>query len=134
MVESMTRPTHPLRILVVEDDSESLQLMGALLSLWGYKTSLRPDGPAALAAVRHEMPDVVLLDLGLPGMDGFEVARQLRSYPGSESLLIVAVTAYRGEGHRRRALKPVDIESLRLVLSQASRSSWSAADTAVTPI
>ena len=125
-------PTAPseLRVLVVEADPESLQMMGALLSLWGYDPRLAADGVVGLAAVERERPDVVLLDLGLPGIDGFEVARRLRGMPGGESILIVAVTAYRGEEHRRQAreagfdkylMKPVDIETLRLVLAQTPR-------------
>ena len=118
-----------LRILVVEDDPESLQMMGALLALWGYEPRLVPGGPAALEQVERETPDIVLLDLGLPGMDGFEVARRLRGRPGGDSLFIAAVTAYRGEEHQRQAkeagfdrylMKPVDIDTLRQVLSQAA--------------
>lgn len=120
---------HPLRILVVEDDPESLQMMGALLGLWGYQPRLVPAGPAALSAVEEEMPDVILLDLGLPGMDGFEVARRLRSRPGGQDIFIAAVTAYRGEEHQRQAreagfdrylMKPVDIDTLRQLLSQTA--------------
>lgn len=120
-------PEHPLRILVVEDDPESLQMMGALLGLWGYEPRLVPAGPAALAAVEEEMPDIVLLDLGLPGMDGFEVARRLRGRPGGRDVFIAAVTAYRGEEHQRQAreagfdrylMKPVDIDTLRQLLCQ----------------
>jgi CheY-like chemotaxis protein len=131
---SVAAPASDLRVVVVEDDPESLQLMGVLLSLWGYKPRLFPDGPAGLEAVAQEMPEVVLLDLGLPGIDGFEVAEKIRATPGGDAPLIVAVTAFRGEEHRRRALasgfdkylmKPVDIETLRLVLSQAPRSAQS---------
>jgi CheY-like chemotaxis protein len=127
---SVAAPASDLRVLVVEDDPESLQLMGVLLSLWGYQPRLSPDGPAGLEAVAREMPEVVLLDLGLPGIDGFEVAEKIRARPGGNAPLIVAVTAFRGEEHRRRALasgfdkylmKPVDIETLRLVLAQAPR-------------
>jgi len=120
---------HPLRILVVEDDPESLQMMGALLGLWGYEPRLVPAGPAALDAVEQEMPDIVLLDLGLPGMDGFEVARRLRGRPGGNDVFIAAVTAYRGEEHQRQAreagfdrylMKPVDIDTLRQLLAQTA--------------
>lgn len=118
-----------LRILVVEDDPESLQMMGALLSVWGHEPRLVPAGPPALDAIAEEMPDIVLLDLGLPGMDGFEVARRIRRAPhGGDTVFIAAVTAYRGEEHERAAeeagfnryiTKPVDIETLRQVLAQA---------------
>jgi CheY-like chemotaxis protein len=119
----------PLRILVVEDDPESLEMMGALLHLWGYEARLVPAGPPALEEFEREKADVVLLDLGLPGMDGFEVARRLRHQPGGDSAFIAAVTAYRGEEHRRQAreagfdrylTKPVDLESLRQMLDQAT--------------
>ena len=121
----------PLKVLVVEDDPESLQMMGALLSLWGYEPRLVPAGPAALDAVEEEVPDIVLLDLGLPGMDGFEVARRLRSRPGGDDLFIAAVTAYRGDEHKRQArdagfdrylMKPVDIDTLRQLLTQTSNN------------
>jgi CheY-like chemotaxis protein len=128
-VDTSAPSSNPLRVLVVEDDTESLQLMGALLSIWGYEPRLTPDGPAGLRAATTEMPDVALLDLGLPGMDGFEVAQKLRATPGGSSILIVAVTAFRGESHRDKAfecgfdkylMKPVDIETLRLVLAEAA--------------
>jgi CheY-like chemotaxis protein len=128
---SVSAPASDLRVLVVEDDPESLQLMGILLSIWGYQPRLVPDGPAGLSAAAEQMPDVLLLDLGLPGIDGFEVAKTIRAKPGGEAPLIVAVTAFRGEEHRRKALasgfdkylmKPVDIETLRLVLAQAPRN------------
>lgn len=140
MVEPLMTPVSPLRVLVVEDDRESLELMGALLALWGYDPRLTPDGPAGLEAALAERPDVVLLDLGLPGMDGFEVAERLRAAPGGDALLIVAVTAFRGESHRLRALecgfdkylmKPVDIETLRLVLAQAAPPDTGASSSAV---
>ena len=129
-VDSFSPPTNPLRVLVVEDDTESLQLMGALLALWGYQPRLTSDGPTGLAAASTEMPDVALLDLGLPGMDGFEVAQKLRAAPGGTDVLIVAVTAFRSETHGDKAfecgfdkylMKPVDIETLRLVLAEAPR-------------
>lgn len=129
--ESSPEPQSQLHILVVEDDPESLQMMGALLSLWGHQPRLVAAGPAALDAVQEAMPDVILLDLGLPGMDGFEVARTVRRQPGGGgSVLIVAVTAFRGEEHQRQAreagfdkylMKPVDIDTLRQVLAQAPR-------------
>lgn len=132
----MTAPASPdtsghLQILVVEDDPESLQMMGALLSLWGHTPTLVAAGPAALSAIEKAMPDIILLDLGLPGMDGFEVARTVRSRPGGgDTVLIVAVTAFRGDEHQRQAreagfdkylMKPVDIDTLRQVLAQAPR-------------
>jgi CheY-like chemotaxis protein len=119
-----------LQVLIVEDDPESREYMGALLDLWGYRPRLAAEGRTALSLAQEAMPDVVLLDLGLPGLDGFEVAQELRRLPGGGAALIVAVTAFRGEEHRLRAeeagfdkylMKPVDIETLRLVLAGAAR-------------
>lgn len=134
-MEALASPPRPqtdrLRILVVEDDPESLQMMGALLAVWGHETTLVPAGPPALEAAAREMPDVILLDLGLPGMDGFQVAREIRRMPhGGDTVFISAVTAYRGEEHERHAkeagfdrylTKPVDIDILRQTLAQAPR-------------
>ncbi len=122
---------HPPRILVVEDDPESREMMGALLSCWGYEPCLVTAGPAALDAVEQEVPDIVLLDLGLPGMDGFEVARRLRRRPGGDRLFIAAVTAYRGEEYRRKAWtagfdrfleKPIDTHALHKLISDICRT------------
>jgi len=122
---------HPTRILVVEDDPVSRLMMEALLSRWGYAPRLVDAGPAALDAVEQEVPDIVLLDIGLPGMDGFEVARCLRRLPGGNNLFIAAVTAFCGEEYKREARvagfdryleKPVDIDILRQLLSQISRT------------
>jgi CheY-like chemotaxis protein len=80
------------------------------------------DGPAALAAAQAERPDVVVLDLGMPGMDGFEVARRLRGQPGSDGVLLVALTGWAQEDDRRRCYeagfdghmpKPVEPDALR---------------------
>jgi len=125
---------HPPRILVVEDDPESRQMMGALLSFWGYEPRLVAAGPAALEAAEQEIPEIVLLDLGLPDMDGFEVARCLRRLPGGDRLFIAALTAYRGEEYRRKAWaagfdryleKPVDTDILHQLLSQISQVGYS---------
>jgi CheY-like chemotaxis protein len=119
--------SHP-RVLAVEDDRETLHFLGVLLSAWGYEPTLATDGEAALAAVQLGMPDAVLLDLGLPGIDGFEVARELRGLPGGAALVIVVVTGARGHDMQLRAreagcdlylTKPVDPAALRQTLAQA---------------
>jgi CheY-like chemotaxis protein len=121
-----------MRILVVEDWPDTAQTTRFLLRLWGYHCDVAGDGPAALRAARQEPPDVVLLDLGLPGMDGLAVARQLRADPATATALLVAVTGYGQEheverclqaGFDRHFLKPVDLEALRPLLDeQATRS------------
>ncbi len=73
-----TEQATPLRILVVEDNPDGAESLRLLLGLYGHRAEVAGDGAAALAAARQFSPDVVLLDIGLPGMDGYEVARRLR--------------------------------------------------------
>src|SRR5262245_20997515 len=83
-----------LRILVVEDLRDSADSLGLLLGLWGSQAVITYDGANALAAVLATPPDVVFLDIGLPGMDGYEVARRLRQLPEMATALLVAITGY----------------------------------------
>ena len=117
-------------VLIIDDDAGFRVQVKALLVADGFAVAGEAeDGWSGLEAARFLRPDYVLLDLGLPGMDGFEVARRLRSRPGGDALFIAAVTAYRGEEHQRQAreagfdrylMKPVDIDTLRQVLTQAA--------------
>lgn len=111
------------RILVVDDNVDSAETMAEILKLWGHEVETAHDGPAALEAARAHRPDAVLLDLGLPAMDGYETARRLRQ----EGLgtLLVAVTGFGAAEDRRRTAeagfdnhltKPVSPEALRRVL------------------
>src|SRR5947209_5383930 len=99
MADRMT--DSPLRVLVVEDCPDARDTTALLLQAWGCDTSVAADGPAALGAVADHRPDVVLLDLGLPGMHGLEVARRLRrSAPGPDRPLLVSLSGYAGEADR----------------------------------
>lgn len=115
----------PLRVLVVEDNLDAAEALYALLRLWGYEPHLAYDGPTGLAAVGELAPDVVLLDIGLPGMDGFQVAETLHRRGGRVPLL-VALTGYSQPQDRERArqvgiahyfTKPVDLAALRTLLA-----------------
>src|SRR5207253_1402961 len=97
---------------------------------WGHTVYAAPDGPAALGAAASFQPDVALLDLGLPRMDGLELARRVRQVPGLTALPLVALTGYGQEEDRRRChtagfqfhfLKPVDPELLRQFLVNLAR-------------
>jgi CheY-like chemotaxis protein len=90
-----------LHILLVEDDRNVAETMAALLGLSGHAVRLSADGPSALAAARDEPPDVVLLDIGLPGIDGYEVARRLRQQPTERRPLLIAITG-RGQDAEER--------------------------------
>jgi|SRR5690349_16198992 len=111
------------KILVVEDNADQLHSLMILLRLMGHEVDFATTGQSAIERARRLRPDVVLLDIGLPGMDGFEVARQLHAEHG-RGLRIIAVTAYGTERDRRESreagcelhlVKPADprfIESL----------------------
>lgn len=115
------------RVLVVDDNVDSAETMAEILKLWGHEVQTAHDGPGALEAARAHPPDAVLLDLGLPVMDGYETARRLRQ----EGLgkLLVAVTGFGGSEDRRRTeeagfdthlTKPVSPEALRRALQAGS--------------
>jgi two-component system CheB/CheR fusion protein len=74
---------------VVEDNADAAELLAMTLETQGHEVLVAHDGPAALEAASRAHPDVVLLDLGLPGMDGYEVARRLREMPGPAGALLV---------------------------------------------
>jgi CheY-like chemotaxis protein len=121
----MNGPT--LRILLVEDDGDSAETLAVLLRIYGHEVQVARDGPTALRLAADQPPDVALLDLGLPGMDGYEVARRLREREADKLLLLIAVTGYGRDEDRRRSkeagihlhlLKPVDGEALNRLLER----------------
>jgi PAS domain S-box-containing protein len=116
----------PARVLLVEDNLDAAMALGELLRIWGHPVEMAHDGVAALQAAREVRPEVVLLDIGLPGMDGYEVASRLRATPGLERVRLIALTGYGQEADRRRSslagfdhhlVKPVDLEHLRGLLA-----------------
>ena len=118
------RPVGPC-VLVVDDCPNEADSVALLLKRWGYRAVLASDGPSALAAALTRPPAAVLLDLGLPGMDGYEVARRLRGLPQTERALLVALTGYGleeyvqlcyGAGIDLHLLKPIDPKELRRAL------------------
>jgi signal transduction histidine kinase len=122
---------HGQRILVVDDNTDAAELLGASLCTLGHTAHVVFDGPSALEAAAQFRPEVVLLDLGLPVMDGFEVARLLRSAPQSENIVLVAVTGYGQESDQRRTreagfdehlVKPIDLAQLDLWLQRRHES------------
>lgn len=110
------------RILLVDDNADALSAIVLLLERWGHEVREAPDGPSGLLLVRAWHPDVVLLDIGLPGMDGFQVAACLRGDAGRELPRIIAMSGSYGEddeamlsaaGIDQLLRKPVDVEFLR---------------------
>ena len=92
------------KVLIVEDNADQAATLKSLLSLQGHRLEIAASGPAAIELARRQRPDVVLLDLGLPGCDGCEVARRLRSEHG-EAMRIIAVSAYAADSDRARSLE-----------------------------
>jgi PAS domain S-box-containing protein len=114
------------RVLVVDDNVDAAQSLAMLLEFRGHEVRVAHDGQAAVPAVCDFRPDVVLLDLGLPGMNGYEVAREVRSRPEFANLVLAAVTGYGQEEDRRRSreagfdyhfVKPVDPKDLESLLA-----------------
>ena len=91
-------------ILIVEDNFDQAQTLRAFLGMKGHRLEVAQSGPIALEMARRARPDVVLLDIGLPGLDGFEVARELRREYG-DAVRIIAVSAYGSENDRRQSLE-----------------------------
>jgi CheY-like chemotaxis protein len=115
----------PLRIMVVEDNPDSAESFGTLLRLSGHDVRVLSRGVDSLRLLDDFVADVAFLDIGLPGMDGLELARRLRSDPRTDGMVLVALTGYGSDGDRdqtRRAgfdhhlTKPVDVESLEALL------------------
>ncbi|MCL7422947.1 MAG: PAS domain S-box protein [Methylobacter sp.] len=123
-------PAHdPLRILVVDDNRDAAQTLSLLLTGEGHTVQLTYDGLTGLQAALTDPPQVMLLDIGLPGMDGYTVARTLRRHPGLDMTHLVALSGYGREVDRERAqaagfnnylTKPVNFDELQAVLSELS--------------
>jgi CheY-like chemotaxis protein len=92
-----------LRVLIVDDNQDAADTLAVLAGVWGYEARVAYNGPAALALVREYTPDCVFLDLGMPRMDGYTLARELRKEPALEAATLVALTAYSSENFIRRA-------------------------------
>jgi CheY-like chemotaxis protein len=117
--------TVPLRVLVVDDWPDATAALAALVRLWGHDVRMAYDGPTALEVAAHYQPNVVLLDIGLPGMDGFQVARRLRADLHLEATFLVSLTGdadkeaqqrSREAGCDRHIVKPVDPTVLERLL------------------
>jgi CheY-like chemotaxis protein len=106
-----------LRVLVVEDNQDAADSLRMLLELDGHEVTVAYNGPAGVQAAATSHPDVVLCDIGLPGLDGYGVVHALRHNPATAAIRIIAVTAYSQDSDRRRSreagfdlhlTKPVD--------------------------
>jgi PAS domain S-box-containing protein len=117
------------RILVVDDNEDAANSLAMLMKLWGNETQTAYDGPGALASASVFHPEVVLLDIGLPGLDGYQVARRMREVPTLRRVKLVALTGWGQEEDRSRGreagfdhhlVKPVDLGELEKLLAAIS--------------
>ncbi|HEY6173119.1 MAG TPA: response regulator [Kofleriaceae bacterium] len=109
------------RILIVDDNAINLKLVAYLMKANGYTVDTALDAESAIEAIRSNLPDVILMDIQLPGIDGLELTRRLKADPGTRDIVIVAVTAYAMKGDQAKALaagcddyitKPIDTRTL----------------------
>jgi PAS domain S-box-containing protein len=122
------RPSRGLRVLVVDDNQDTAYGMAKLLELSGHTVRVAHSGPDAIASAREQEPEAVVLDIGLPGMDGYEVATRLRREDCCKQALIIAVSGYAEEHASDRSgeaafehhlVKPVDVEQLLALMDRA---------------
>jgi CheY-like chemotaxis protein len=119
-----------LRVLVADDNKNTADSLGMLLTAWGHEPLIAYDGLAALKKGQNDHPDVALLDLGLPGMDGYRLAQQLRREPALKNITLIAVTGYKWKdahlrsqeyGFDHHLVKPVDPKQLESLLATMKR-------------
>jgi len=126
----MTKQTGPsLQVLVVDDNVDAAGSLAMLLEASGHEVRLTHDGPTALEAALKNRPNVILLDLGLPGLNGFEVAKRLRQQPVFQNVVLIAMTGYGQEADRQRSfdagfnhhlVKPADFGKVQEILATVS--------------
>jgi CheY-like chemotaxis protein len=123
-------PSRRLRVLVIEDNLDAAETLGDLLALFGYEAEIAHSGRAGVDLARRQRPDVVLCDIGLPEMDGYAVARELRANPGTAPIYLVAITGYGRDADRDHAaaagfdlhlVKPVAPEVLKGLLADLAQ-------------
>jgi CheY-like chemotaxis protein len=128
---SEPRQEGPARVLMLEDNPDAAESLKMLLELLGHHVRDTREGHAALAAARANLPDVVLVDIGLPGMDGYEFARRVRQDPALKHLVLVALTGYgccedkeqaMAAGFDYHIVKPVDVDVLRTLVARLGKA------------
>ena len=124
------------RILIVDDNATNLKLVAYLMRANGYDVETALDAESALEALRVHRPEVILMDIQLPGIDGLELTRRLKADPATRDIVIIAVTAYAMKGDQDKALaagcddyitKPIDTRGLpeQIARHLAARRGWS---------
>jgi signal transduction histidine kinase len=125
--EADLHPALPRRVLIVDDNQDAADMLAVMMEAWGQMTRIAHDGPAALKAGAEFRPEIVLLDLGLPGLDGYETARQMRATEWGQPAILIAVTGWgrdsdiaRGQqaGFDHHLVKPVSPEVLYTLVTR----------------
>lgn len=118
------------RILIVDDNPTNLKLVAYLMTSNGYEVTTAQDADSALSSIAKSPPRLILMDLQLPGVDGLELTKRLKTDPATKNIVIVAVTAYAMKGDEARALaagcdayvtKPIDTRGLPETIAQLLR-------------
>jgi CheY-like chemotaxis protein len=121
----------PRRVLVVDDNGDAANSLGMLIKYLGAEVQVAHDGPTALAAMESFQPAVVFLDIGMPGMDGYEVAQRIRERGQFSDVMLIALTGWGQDEDRRRTkeagfdhhlVKPADIGSLQALLASDEKA------------
>lgn len=141
-MQRLSRPHTTFRVLIVEDNRDAAEMLRLLVSLYGHTTLVAHDGAAALSAAIRFAPDVIFLDIGLPVMNGYEVARTLRGMPQFNHVLIAAVSGWGQEEDRRKArdagcdshfTKPLSPDTLEELLASTAQRVMQGLPAAGTP-
>ena len=128
----MPSPVHPRRVLIIDDNNDAAMTLEVLLQSLGHEVQTANDGPSGLKCAQRFDPDIILLDIGMPGMDGYEVARELSTLKRARPFKIVALSGWGQEADRERSreagfdlhlVKPVDLEQLTDALTAAQTGS-----------
>ena len=113
-------PTRPRRVLVVDDNLDSVRALAALVEDMGHKVEYAINGWAAIDLGQRKPPEIVLLDIGLPGMDGYELCRRMKGNPAFAGARIVALTAYGKEEDRAKSREAgCDLHLIKPIAAQA---------------
>ena len=120
-----------IRVLVVDDNRDAALSLATMLRIMGNEATMADDGLAAVEAAENFRPDVILLDIGLPRLNGYEVCRRIRKQPWSKETLIIALTGWGQPEDRRRSqeagfdhhlVKPVDVDQLKTLLGRSRKT------------
>jgi PAS domain S-box-containing protein len=130
-LHSMSEHVQPLRLMIVDDNVDAASSLASLLEQKGHHVTVHDDASGALTSAAEQAPDVFILDIGLPGMDGYELTRRLRADPATRNALFIALTGYgqehdrvlsRAAGFDHHFIKPLDIRQLEQLLGRVTKS------------